>query len=77
MTFLTVFIFSKTRRGEKTVEKLARELEQWTKKMRLSGTTGQKLENFKEIKVGVLEEDVLYKSPSLEPFPDLKKEAFT
>lgn len=65
------------RRGEKTVEKVARELEQWTKKMRCSGTTGQRLESFKDIKVGVLEDDVLYKSPTLEPFPDLTKEKFT
>ena len=56
------------------MEKLARELEQWTKKMRCSGTTGSRLESFKDIKVGVLEDDVLYKSPSLEPFPDLNKE---
>ena len=56
---------------------MARELDQWTKKMRCSGTTGSKLENFKVIKVGVLEEEVLYKSPSLEPFPDISKETFT
>ena len=59
------------------VEKVACELEQWTKKMRCSGATGQQLESFKDIKVGVLEDDVLYKSPSLEPFPDLRKEKFT
>ena len=59
------------------MEKLARELDQWTKKMRCSGTTGSKLENFKDIKVGALDEEVLYKSPSIEPFPDLTKETFT
>ncbi len=65
------------RRGERGVEKYARELDQWIKKMKCTGQTGQKLENFKDIKVGVLKDEVLYKSPSLEPFPDLSKEKYT
>jgi hypothetical protein len=64
------------RRGEKGVERYARDLDQWMKKMRHTGLSGMKLEHFKDIKVGVLKDDVLYKSPTIEPFPDLSKERF-
>lgn len=65
------------KRGEKNQEKYARDLDQWLKKMKCSGATGMRLEQFKDIKVGVLPDPVLYKSPSIEPFPNLRDETYT
>jgi len=64
-------------RGEKAPDKSARELDQWIKKMKCNVSNGMKLEQFKDIKVGVYQSDVIYRSPSYEPYPDMQKEAFT
>ena len=55
-------------------KRYAREIDQWIKKMKCSGTTGLRLDSFKDVKVGVLADDVVYKSPSIEPYPNLSKE---
>jgi hypothetical protein len=60
-----------------TNSRFAKELDQWLKKMKCSGATGQRLENFRDIKVGINNDEVDYRSPSLEPFPNLKNEVFT
>jgi len=64
-------------RGEKGPDKSARELDQWIKKMKCNSSTGMKLEQFKDIKVGVYQSDVIYGSPSYEPYPDMKNEEFS
>ena len=64
-------------RGEKKPDKSARELDQWIKKMKCNVSTGMKLEQFKDIKVGVYQSEVIYGSPSYEPYPDMKKEKFS
>eukprot|EP00092_Neocalanus_flemingeri_P008080 GFUD01008718.1.p1 GENE.GFUD01008718.1~~GFUD01008718.1.p1 ORF type:complete len:555 (+),score=120.69 GFUD01008718.1:44-1708(+) len=64
-------------RGEKAPDKSARELDQWMKKMKCNVSTGMKLEQFKDIKVGVYQSEVIYGSPSHEPYPDMTKENFT
>merc|ERR1711892_620657 len=64
-------------RGEKGPDKSARELDQWIKKMKCNASTGMKLEQFKDIKVGVYQSEVIYGSPSYEPYPDMKKETFS
>ena len=61
-------------RGETGVEKSARELEQWLTKMKSNSYTGVKLDQFKDIKVGPYQSEVVYGSPSYEPYPDLDKE---
>lgn len=58
---------------EEQIDKYAKDLEQWVKKMRCSGATGVKIDNFKEIKVGVLSDEVAHKAPSLEPYPAIHK----
>jgi len=63
-------------RGESNEDKVARELDQWIKKMKCIGN-GLSLEHFKDIKVGVFESDVVYGSPTYEPYPNLTKEKFT
>jgi len=62
-------------RGESLEDRCTRELDQWVKKMKCSGNIG--LEQFKDIKIGVYQSGVVYGSPTLEPFPDLKKLDFT
>ena len=64
-------------RGEKGPDRSARELDQWIKKMKCNNSTGMKLEQFKDIKVGVYQSDVIYGSPSYEPYPDMMKEKFS
>jgi len=64
-------------RGEKGPDKSARELDQWIKKMKCNNSTGMKLEQFKDIKVGVYQSEVIYGSPSYEPYPDMMKEQFS
>ena len=61
-------------RGETGVDKAARELEQWLTKMKSNSYTGVKLDQFKDIKVGAYQSEVVYGSPSYEPYPDLDKE---
>ena len=61
-------------RGETGVERAARELEQWLTKMKSNSHTGVKLDQFKDIKVGAYQSEVVYGSPSYEPYPDLAKE---
>lgn len=61
---------------QKTVDEYAKDLEQWLKKMKCTGVTGIRLESFADIKVGINEEQLDPSSPSLEPYPDLKKEKF-
>jgi len=61
-------------RGEGKPEKWAREMDQWVKKMKCNLTTGMKLEQFKDIRVGIYQSDVIYGSPSVEPYPDFKNE---
>jgi len=61
-------------RGETGVERAARELEQWLTKMKSNSHTGVKLDQFKDIKVGAYQSEVVYGSPSYEPYPDLGKE---
>ena len=56
---------------EERVAKHAKDLEQWVKKMRCSGPTGVKIDNFRDIKVGVLSDEVRHKAPSLEPYPKM------
>ena len=40
-----------TQRGS---DRFSRELDQWIKKMKCSGATGTRLENFRDIKVGII-----------------------
>ncbi len=61
-------------RGETGLAKAARELEQWLNKMKSNSYSGVKLEQFKDIKVGAYQSEVVYGSPSHEPYPDLSKE---
>ena len=43
--------------------------------MKCNVATGMKLEQFKDIKVGPYQSEVVYGSPSYEPYPDLSKAA--
>merc|ERR1712107_635069 len=43
-------------------------------KMKSNSYTGVKLDQFKDIKVGPYQSEVVYGSPSYEPYPDLDKE---
>ena len=63
-------------KGRKETNHFSREIDQWLKKMRCTGATGQRLEKFRDIKVGVLPEDVEYKSASLEPYLSFKNHNF-
>ena len=62
------------KRGENEVDRYSRDLDQWIKKMKCSGATGIRLDTFKDIKVGVLSDDVANGAPSIEPFPRLYAE---
>ena len=42
--------------------------------MKSNSYTGVKLDQFKDIKVGPYQSEVVYGSPSYEPYPDLSKE---
>jgi len=61
-------------RGENKQDKWAREMDQWVKKMKCNVSTGMKLEQFKDIKVGIYQSDVVWGAPTFEPYPDLKCE---
>jgi hypothetical protein len=61
---------------QKSVDDYAKDLEQWLKKMKCSGATSTRLENFTEIKVGVADMPVDSCSKSLEPYPNLWEEEF-
>ncbi|XP_023349011.1 uncharacterized protein LOC111717797 [Eurytemora carolleeae] len=63
--------------GETNEDRIARELDQWVRKMKTVGTLNTGLEAFKDIKVGVYQSDVLHGSPSYEPYPSLKDKTFT
>eukprot|EP00096_Caligus_rogercresseyi_P013500 TRINITY_DN6132_c0_g1_i1.p1 TRINITY_DN6132_c0_g1~~TRINITY_DN6132_c0_g1_i1.p1 ORF type:complete len:539 (-),score=84.83 TRINITY_DN6132_c0_g1_i1:1625-3199(-) len=63
------------RRGESDQVRYSRELEQWIRKMKCSGNGGMKLEQFREVKVGIDTNSVAYRSPSLEPYPHIYKES--
>ena len=55
----------------KSPDEYAKELEQWLKKMKCTGVTGIRLENFGDIKVGILDDNVDPNAPILEPYPNL------
>ncbi|CAB4068287.1 SETD7 [Lepeophtheirus salmonis] len=62
------------RRGESDQERYSRELEQWIRKMKCTGNGGMRLEQFKDIKVGLDTNPIIFGSPSLEPYPNIYKE---
>lgn len=64
-------------KAEKDLNFYAKELEQWLKKMKCTGATGVTLEQFAELKVGVLDTKVdPCSSPCMEPYPSLAREKF-
>lgn len=62
----------------KKKEKMSLELDQWLRRMRCNGFNekGMKLEQFGDIQVGVLDEEIILSSPCYEPYPDMKIEKF-
>ena len=68
--FYVIFLYS-------LQTKYAKELDQWLRKMKCSGSAGMRLENFRDIKVGINPDPVTFRSPSLEPYPNIKDEEFT
>ena len=64
--------------NESNYDKISQNLDQWLRKMRCNGFNekGITLEQFQDIKVGVLADNVKYDTPCYEPFPDMKNEKF-
>ncbi len=59
---------------EEQGRRFARDLEQWLRKMRCSGVTMNRLDTFRDIKVGVCPDEVDRGAPSVEPFPSRYRE---
>ena len=64
--------------NESNYDKISQNLDQWLRKMRCNGFNekGITLEQFQDINVGVLAEEVISGTPCYEPFPDMKNEKF-
>eukprot|EP00092_Neocalanus_flemingeri_P021710 GFUD01023548.1.p1 GENE.GFUD01023548.1~~GFUD01023548.1.p1 ORF type:complete len:461 (+),score=107.13 GFUD01023548.1:170-1552(+) len=69
---------SKLEKKENNSDKVSLELDQWVRRMRCNGFNkkGIRLQQFKDVQVGVLDEETKFGSHSYEPYPDMKIENF-
>ena len=69
---------NKLERKENIQVLISLELDQWVRKMRCNGFNekGMKLEQFEDVQVGILDEEMTFDGPGYEPYPDMKMEKY-